>query len=293
MEADFEQFKINPNYYEAIPRPTKEERRALDLKMIEKGQLEPIVVNPNMVILDGHTRYDILLNRGKKIKYIIREFESDLLEAQYVVECNVMRRQLNNYQRLEALYGLYKQRKDDLKSKNYNGWISVMKSIKRGNNTASLISIDIEYHKQAVNKISRELEEKYYIRRTKAFKKYEQGRGRGGTTYHILTLLPKAEEFLSTHKRREKGSASQFIGEITGMNRNTVTRGMTIIEMADDDMKKKLRGGSLNMTKAFAIVIGLDEKRDNSKYMNARLQCPHCDHIDERQEFKKILREQH
>ena len=66
MEGVYDDFKINDKYFKAIPRPTEDECSALDMKLIERGQMEPIIVNKDMVILDGHTRFDLLTQRGKR-----------------------------------------------------------------------------------------------------------------------------------------------------------------------------------------------------------------------------------
>ena len=54
--------QVKQEYYNAIPRPNKEEFTALKMSIIEKGQQDPITVNKNLIILDGHTRYNIMLS---------------------------------------------------------------------------------------------------------------------------------------------------------------------------------------------------------------------------------------
>ena len=75
MEAEADTFKIIPKYLNALPRSTHDELHALDQKLIQRGQQEPIKVRRDMGILNGYTRHDLLGQRGVKIKYEFRDFE--------------------------------------------------------------------------------------------------------------------------------------------------------------------------------------------------------------------------
>ena len=90
---------FNEKYYDAVPRPTKEEFKALTYSIREKGMQEPIVVNKKGVILDGHTRYEICQNLGITPTCVTKSFENKDQEIQYVLEVNATRRQLNNFQK--------------------------------------------------------------------------------------------------------------------------------------------------------------------------------------------------
>ena len=101
--------KVNPEYRKLVPRPTKEEYRALEADMIEKGEAtEAIIVNKQDVILDGHTRYEICLKHGLFYRTETREFDSELDEKIYVIEVNLNRRQLGIFQKIELLEPLEK-----------------------------------------------------------------------------------------------------------------------------------------------------------------------------------------
>lgn len=289
QKVDYEQFTINEKYQNAVPRPNEYEYNALKMKIIENGQQEPIIVNKNMVILDGHTRYDIMSQRGMEIEYRTKDFDDEEQEFEYVVESNIMRRQLNNFQKLETLYGLYRDKKEE---KNYNGWISIMESIKKGNNTRNMIAGDINYSEPAVGKILSQMLNQYYVRKEKKFRLHGDGLS-GGTTFYEFTLLPKSEEFLSKNTRKEKGGATMMISKITGLNRNTVSKGMLLIERVDYKTKKKLRDGVLSINGVYEDIT--KRKRAKSTYKNtwskyAKIKCPHCKHISQKDEFEVIKR---
>jgi ParB-like chromosome segregation protein Spo0J len=61
----------------------------------------PIIVNQNGIILDGHHRYKACQELGIEPKIIVKEFEDKLDEQLFVIDCNLIRRQLNNFQKTE------------------------------------------------------------------------------------------------------------------------------------------------------------------------------------------------
>jgi len=287
MEGSYEDFKINQEYFNAIPRPTKDEYNALDMKLIERGQMEPIIVNNKMVILDGHTRFNLLTQRGKKVKYVVKVFDNEKDEWSYVIESNVMRRQLNKFQRLEAMYQMYKSKKEETRSKNYDGEINVLNSIKRGNGTAKNIAKDILYSTSTVNKICKKLSNEGYVEIETTFKKYGHGR-KGGSTSHLYKTTKTTDIFLKDHSKKSGGSASVLVGKIIGLNRNTVVKGITLIEKADENMKKKLRSGNMSMTEAYDKIIDMKKNTTKGMKYSNHIQCPHCNQIEHKSKFKHI-----
>lgn len=98
-------------YTEAVPPLTYEEEIALRESIIKKGVLTPLEVRPDLGILDGRNRFLIAQDLGLKPEYNIRKFNSEEEEFQYVLECNLTRRQLNKFQRIELYYQMYLEEK--------------------------------------------------------------------------------------------------------------------------------------------------------------------------------------
>ena len=102
--------KVLQCYLDLVPRPTKEEYTVLKESLILEGQKDPIVVNKRGIILDGHTRYEILTDIGKKDNEIdvrIKDIEDADEEELYVMSSNSNRRQLNAFQKIEMYYKKY------------------------------------------------------------------------------------------------------------------------------------------------------------------------------------------
>jgi len=74
----------------------------------ENGIRDPIELNQNYEILDGHNRTQIAIELGlEEIPVHINSFDSEIQEKKFVIEMNLERRQLNDFQTAELYYKLY------------------------------------------------------------------------------------------------------------------------------------------------------------------------------------------
>ena len=94
--------KVNPEYKNLVPKLNKEDDLNLDESIKIHGIREPLTFNRKNVILDGHSRLEKA--EKYKIKLIpkkVRHFDNPLEEEKYVIECNLQRRHLNSFQKVE------------------------------------------------------------------------------------------------------------------------------------------------------------------------------------------------
>jgi len=125
---------IDDEYYDLVPRPTKEQRKALKKSIENEGQKEPITIDPTGKILDGNTRYEICEELGRETKYLIRNSIDEEANKNYAITVNLKRRHLNDFQ----IYELFEKqiemiKKTNLTERNKNIW-KVTKG-KRAKNT--------------------------------------------------------------------------------------------------------------------------------------------------------------
>ncbi len=92
---------VSPEYDKLIPALSSEEYISLKESIKENGLWLPILCNAEGIILDGHHRFRVCIELKLKTKFAIREFENKLLEKKFVIECNLKRRQLNDFQKTE------------------------------------------------------------------------------------------------------------------------------------------------------------------------------------------------
>lgn len=103
--------KVDPEYSLLVPILENEEHTKLRDSIAEVGLYEPLVINQDNVILDGHHRLKAVKElRWQEVEVQRKIFENRIDETIYVIETNVVRRQLNQAQRtllglkLEPLY---------------------------------------------------------------------------------------------------------------------------------------------------------------------------------------------
>ena len=92
---------INPEYENLVPKISEDEYNALRASISENGLWLPIIINPQGVILDGHHRFKICKDLGIKARHAERVFENKLLEKKFVIEVNLKRRHLIDFQKAE------------------------------------------------------------------------------------------------------------------------------------------------------------------------------------------------
>jgi ParB-like chromosome segregation protein Spo0J/predicted RNA-binding Zn-ribbon protein involved in translation (DUF1610 family) len=92
---------INPEYDKMLPRMSEEEFQELKKSIESEGQHYPIIVNQDLEVLDGHHRYRACVELGIDPDFEVKQFDDKLLEKKFVIEANLRRRHLNNFQLVE------------------------------------------------------------------------------------------------------------------------------------------------------------------------------------------------
>lgn len=93
--------RVNPEYEKLLPKMSDEEFFELKASIQTEGQHYPIVANENLEVLDGHHRYKACVELGIEPDFEVRKFEDKLHEKKFVIEANLRRRHLNNFQLVE------------------------------------------------------------------------------------------------------------------------------------------------------------------------------------------------
>jgi ParB-like chromosome segregation protein Spo0J len=93
--------RLNPEYDKLLPRMSEEEFAELKISIHTEGQHYPIIVNEDLEVLDGHHRFRACVELGLEPDFEVRKFDDKLLEKKFVIEANLRRRHLNNFQLVE------------------------------------------------------------------------------------------------------------------------------------------------------------------------------------------------
>jgi ParB-like chromosome segregation protein Spo0J len=92
---------LNPEYDKLLPKMSDEEFEELKKSIQTEGQHYPIIVNEDLEVLDGHHRYRACMELGIEPDFEVRKFDDKLIEKKFVIEANLRRRHLNNFQLVE------------------------------------------------------------------------------------------------------------------------------------------------------------------------------------------------
>ena len=82
-------------------KDVEEEFSELKNSIQTEGQHYPIIVNEDLEVLDGHHRFRACTELGLEPDFEVRKFDDKLLEKKFVIEANLRRRHLNNFQLVE------------------------------------------------------------------------------------------------------------------------------------------------------------------------------------------------
>ncbi len=93
--------RLNPEYEKLLPKMSEQEFAELKASIQAEGQHYAIIVNEDLEVLDGHHRFRACIELGIEPDFEVRKFEDKLLEKKFVIEANLRRRHLNNFQLVE------------------------------------------------------------------------------------------------------------------------------------------------------------------------------------------------
>jgi hypothetical protein len=102
-------------YLKLIPPLSVSEYESLKQSIKEQGLYVPVIVNKQGIVLDGHHRFRACKELGIPLQFHTKEFKDSLEEKQCLIEANLRRRQLNEFQRVEIGYSLENIEKDRAK----------------------------------------------------------------------------------------------------------------------------------------------------------------------------------
>jgi predicted methyltransferase len=132
--------KINPEYSKLVNSLSKLEYELLKESISNKGLHLPIIINQDSVILDGHNRLKICQELGIKPIFEVKEFQDPLQEKEFVIEINLKRRHLNNFQIAELEYKMEEIYKEKAKQRSFNN----LKNVKENISTAPNDAIELD-----------------------------------------------------------------------------------------------------------------------------------------------------
>jgi len=276
-------------YFDMVPRPLDEEKTLLRQDIKKEGLYESIKINPSGVVLDGHTRIEACeeLNwtkeNGEPIKaiYEVKEFKDKEEEQTYVLKTNLMRRQLNTFQKVRLGAKLYN---DNVHSRREQTRYDVLLVLKKHGFPVSSSEIARELGKNRTNvlKVLRGLKEDFCAN----YEAREDGLNR--KQVHYYHILPKGEGVL--YKGRPQKVTLTSLGRTLGVSRVHTERSIFLINHAPPNMVARLEHGEIGITRAYEELTKETriKRKINKKYLKGynKVICPHCEQVSLKKEWK-------
>jgi hypothetical protein len=93
--------KIKKEYESLVHSLSEEDYSKLRASIKAHGQYLPIIINQAGIILDGHHRYKVCQELQLEPKFQVKTFDDQYHEKLFVIDSNLERRQLSDFQRTE------------------------------------------------------------------------------------------------------------------------------------------------------------------------------------------------
>lgn len=89
---------ILPAFGDLLPALSDEQYAALEADILQNGCYSPLIVNEDIVIIDGHHRHEICEKHGLPYKIAVFAFEDDLEARQWALDTQKARRNLSTWE---------------------------------------------------------------------------------------------------------------------------------------------------------------------------------------------------
>lgn len=99
-----DEIRVLKVYRDLVPQPSAKDLELLRAEIKANGldPARPLVVNGDLVVLDGHCRLEVAKDLGLQWVWVtVKELEDNWAEREFVIKSNLARRQLNTAQRAE------------------------------------------------------------------------------------------------------------------------------------------------------------------------------------------------
>ena len=276
-------------YFDLVPRPIDEEKKLLKEDIWINGLNESIKINPAGIVLDGHTRIEICeelgwtKDNGEPIEatYKVKEFKTKKEEQEYVIKTNLMRRQLNTFQKVRLVAKLYQ---DNPHTQREQNMYDILLELKKHEEPIKIEEIKVGLTKGAVGKLLKLLKEDFCA-------SYKLQNKRDKTTQKpafLYYILPKGEEILS--KGRPSKITFKTLGKSVGVQRDYLSRAVFLINHANEHMLNRLENGQIGIMKAFVELTKGDRIKKVTSYNylkgNSKVICPHCEQVSLKKQWR-------
>ena len=266
--------KIDREFADLIPPLTEEEYKGLETSILNEGCRDALVVW-NDTLVDGHNRYKICTEHNIAYITVSKEFEDRNAAMLWMMNNQLGRRNLNDFQRVEIVRkceGAVKAQAEQRMSTGINQYTKspVVKlpptsiPMKSRDALGAMAKVSGSTYEHAVAVMDKAPEAV-----VNAVRKEELSINAG---YEITKMNPEAQNEIS--QRIEQGEKPKdVVAEVrtrSGISPKTFERAVVVIETAPEELKAELREGNLTINQAYNQIKRAEKlaKREEARQQN-------------------------
>ena len=266
--------KIDREFADLIPPLTEEEYKGLETSILNEGCRDALVVW-NDTLVDGHNRYKICTEHNIAYITVSKEFEDRNVAMLWMMNNQLGRRNLNDFQRVEIVRkceGAVKAQAEQRMSTGINQYTKspVVKlpptsiPMKSRDALGAMAKVSGSTYEHAVAVMDKAPEAV-----VNAVRKEELSINAG---YEITKMNPEAQNEIS--QRIEQGEKPKdVVAEVrtrSGISPKTFERAVVVIETAPEELKAELREGNLTINQAYNQIKRAEKlaKREEARQQN-------------------------
>ena len=254
---------IKEDYEKLVSPMSQKEYQALKQSIKEKGKnMIPVIINQHSILLDGHYRLKACTELGIQFEYKVMKFTDPLEEKNFVIETNLIRRQRNEFQRVECGLPLEDIEKEKARQRKQS---TLPKKGEKG----------FKHPLGAIQPVLSSAEDTINDQLRQQQPQENQDRGKIGRVSHII-----ANKIRVSHSTYERGKLIVLKG--TDEQKENLRKGDSSITREYNLIKQKEKQDQLikQASKAKAIVSCLKAGKDNRfKLIQNDFQDIDCDMI--------------
>ena len=265
--------KIDKEFADLIPPLTEKEYKGLEASILTEGCRDALVVW-NETLVDGHNRYRICTEHDIAYKTVQKEFDDRNAAMLWMMNTQLSRRNLNDFQRVEIVRKCenavkaeaVKRKLSTLKQNQNTDKVNLPERAEQSRNTlgamAKVSGSTYEHAAAIIDKAPEAVKN--------AVRKDELSINAG---YEVTKMNPEQQNEISD--RISKGEkARDVVSEVrsrSGVSPKTYDRAVVVIETAPEELKAELREGNITINQAYSQMKRAEKlaKREEARQQNA------------------------
>ena len=262
--------KIDKEFAELIPPLTDEEYKGLEASILAEGCRDALVVWGE-VLVDGHNRFKICTKHNIPFTTVQKEFADRNEVLVWMLQNQLSRRNLNDFQRIEmvrkcehAVKAQAKERqgtRTDLQTSGQN-----FPEVTRANDTlGELAGVSRKTYEHAAAVLDEAPEEIIQATRNSELSI--------NAAYEVTKLPEEKQQEVSrriSHGEKPKDVVAEMRTR-SGVSPKTYERAVAVIESAPEELKTELREGNMTINQAYNHMKRMEKeaKREETRQQNA------------------------